>query len=72
MAVYEYHTADRYGCACNGYLKASAERRDNGEHPHIPLEERIVNEEVGAWCSFCEQFFPYSKVFNAQLLKERR
>ncbi len=72
LSTYTYHTAESYGCACNGYLKASLERRDAGEHPHIPLEEQIVNEEVGAWCKFCETFFPYSRQFNRELLRSRR
>ena len=68
LSTYKYHTAEQYGCACDGYLKAQKEVLPI----HIPLEERVVNEEVGAWCKFCERFFSYSKQFNTELLRERQ
>jgi hypothetical protein len=61
---YEYHTAERYACACDGYLKAE---RDNGGH--VPLEERVHSGEAGAWCKFCKSFFSYAKAFNKHILE---
>ena len=62
--TYKYHTADRYSCTCDGYMKAV---HDNGGH--VPLEERVESGEAGVKCQFCNRFFSYAKAFNTYVLE---